>query len=80
MQACLLISMIILRLSVKVKMHELIFVHVIIVSDLYFAVLIKEHKLGWLQQGRALENQLSVQYHLSINAESYLGVVLKPFT
>lgn len=53
MQAFLLISVIILRLSVKVKMHELFFVYVIIVSDLYFAILVKEHELGWLQQGRA---------------------------
>lgn len=68
---------IVLRLLVKLKMHKLVFVYIIaiiiiiIINNCYFAIWLIEHKLGWLQQCRALSKHLSVQYlfHFSINVE-----------
>ena len=50
------------------KMHKSVFVYIIIIlitiiiiiiiSDHYFAIWFQEHKLGWLQQCRALSKQL----------------------
>jgi len=52
-------GVIVLRLLVKLKVHKLVFVYIIIINDRYFAIWLIEHKLGWLQQCRALSKQLS---------------------
>lgn len=71
---------IVLRLLVELKMHKLFFVYIIIIiiiiNESYFAIWLIEHKLGWLQQCRALSKQLSVQYHFSINVEIQVKQVL----
>lgn len=83
---------IVLRLLVKLKMHKLVFVYIIvfiiimiiIINDRYFAIWLIEHKLGWLQQCRALSKHLSVQYLFHFfnkcGDPSYIGFVLKPST
>lgn len=46
------LEMIVLRLLVKLKMHNSVFVYIIIIliNDCNFSIWLIEHKLGWLQQ------------------------------
>lgn len=56
----------------------------IILIDCYFAIWLQEHKLGWLQQCRALSKRVcaipsSFPFVNKCGDPSYIGFVLKPY-